>query len=196
MRSKPLTAFALVLVIAVAITVILLSAAETPGLYGWARGAALVGYLFAVLSIISSAYVRPLVRRYRQPFVRLHHWVSLSALLLLTLHPVLLVIVMGSPQVLTAAYTSGEFFRNGGSPALVAFMLAAAAALARARWNKTWRYIHWLNYLALVLGTIHAILAGTSAAVLPGMTWVFALAGVAGVIVYPVRRLRERVSRG
>lgn len=191
LRKSPLAAYLVVLAVAVLIAAVPLTLAGTPGLYGVARGAALVGYQFVVLSVVSSAFVRPLVRAYRKPFIKLHHWVSVTGLALLVLHPILLVIVTRSLSVLTAAYTSGEFLRNAGSPALTALVIGAVAALLKSRIVRVWRYVHWLNYVALILGTIHAILIGTSVAMLPWLTWVFVLLAAAGVAVY-IKRLAKR----
>ncbi|MHB1318242.1 MAG: ferric reductase-like transmembrane domain-containing protein [Anaerolineae bacterium] len=189
-RKSPLVAYVVLLALAAIIAAILLTVAGTPGWYGVARGAALVGYQFVVLSVVSSAFVRPLVRAYRKPFVKLHHWVSITGLALLVLHPILLVIVTRTPSLLTAAYTSGEFFRNAGSPALAALVIGAVAAILKSRIVRVWRYVHWLNYIALILGTIHAILIGTSVAMLPALRWGFVLLAGVGVAVY-IKRLTK-----
>lgn len=194
LKRSPLAAYLVILAATVIITAIVLSLARTPGLYGVARGAALVGYQFVFLAVLSSAFTRPLVRAYRKPFIRLHHWVSITGLALLVLHPILLVIVLKSTAVLTAAYTSGEFFRYAGSPALIAFFLAAIAAVLRTRMNTVWRYIHWLNYVALLLGTAHAVLLGTSVALLPWLRWVLVLLAACGVAVYISRRVKTRAA--
>lgn len=194
LKRSPLAAYLAILAATVIITAIVLSLARTPGLYGVARGAALVGYQFVFLAVLSSAFTRPLVRAYRKPFIRLHHWVSITGLALLVLHPILLVIVLKSTAVLTAAYTSGEFFRYAGSPALIAFFLAAIAAVLRTRMNTVWRYIHWLNYVALLLGTAHAVLLGTSVALLPWLRWVLVLLAACGVAVYISRRVNTRAA--
>lgn len=194
LKRSPLAAYLAILAATVIITAIVLSLARTPGLYGVARGTALVGYQFVFLAVLSSAFTRPLVRAYRKPFIRLHHWVSITGLALLVLHPILLVIVLKSTAVLTAAYTSGEFFRYAGSPALIAFFLAAIAAVLRTRMNTVWRYIHWLNYVALLLGTAHAVLLGTSVALLPWLRWVLVLLAACGVAVYISRRVNTRAA--
>ncbi len=194
LKRSPLVAYLVILACTVIIAAIVLTLASTPGLYAAARGAALVGYQFVFLAVISSAFVKPLVRTYRKPFIRLHHWVSITGLALLVLHPILLVIVLKSTAVLTAAYTSGEFLRYAGSPALTAFILASLAAVLRTRLNTVWRYVHWLNYVALLLGTAHAVLLGTSVALLPWLRWVLVLVAACGVAVYVSRRMQTRAT--
>ncbi len=194
LKKSPLAAYLVILACTVIIAAIVLTLASTPGLYAVARGAALVGYQFVFLAVLSSAFVKPLVRTYRKPFIRLHHWVSITGLALLVLHPILLVIVLRSAAILTAAYTSGEFLRYAGSPALTAFLLAAIAAVLRARINTIWRYVHWLNYVALLLGTAHAVLSGTSVALLPWLRWILVLLAAGGVAVYVNRRMQTRAA--
>lgn len=194
LKRSPLAAYLVILTCTVINAAIVLALASTPGLYAAARGTALVGYQFVFLAVISSASVRPLVRTYRKPFIRLHHWVSITGLALLVLHPLLLVIVLRSTAILTAAYTSGEFLRNAGSPALTALVLASLAAALRTRINTVWRYVHWLNYVALLLGTAHAVLLGTSVALLPWLRWVLVLVAACGVAVYVSRRMQTRAT--
>jgi predicted ferric reductase len=193
LKRSPLAAYLVLLALAVGIAAILLSLARTPGLYGFARGAALVGYQFVLLAVVSSAFVRPLVRTYRKPFVRLHHWVSVSGLALLMVHPILLVIATGKPALLIAAYTT-DFFRYAGSPALTLLLIASATAVLRTRITRVWRYVHWLTYVALILGAVHAILGGSSAAMLPWVRWSLVLFAAAGIAVYTYRRLGKAPS--
>ena len=80
LKKSPLAAYLVILACTVIIAAIVLTLASTPGLYAVARGAALVGYQFVFLAVLSSAFVKPLVRTYRKPFIRLHHWVSITGL--------------------------------------------------------------------------------------------------------------------
>jgi len=92
---------------------------ETP--LNWLiRGAALMGYLAIFLSVLSSAYMRQIYRIFGRPFVKVHHVLSVTGLVLVTLHAVL-----------------------------------------RKTIGRTWRTIHFLNYLAFLLVTVHAIMIGT-----------------------------------
>lgn len=51
------------------------------------RGAAALGYLAIFLAIISSNYMRQLVRFFGRPFVQIHHILSVTGLVMVTLHP-------------------------------------------------------------------------------------------------------------
>jgi predicted ferric reductase len=184
-----LRAYLPVLAGAIVLAAIPLALARTPALYSLARGAALVGYLFVALAVISSAYIRPLVKRYRKPFVSLHHWVSITGLVLLVIHPLLLVIVNGSIDVLLMAYRSWDnLLTYGGSTALLMLLIAALMATKGGRQNRFWRYVHWLTYLVLILGTVHAVRLGTSVATLPALRIVLILIAIAGAVVFVVKR--------
>jgi len=77
------------------------------------------------------------------------------------------------------------FFSQGGRPALWLILIAAAVALLRKKIGTQWKMIHRLNYLAFLLGTIHAQMLGrnfqhlavriVSAAMAAGVVAVFVL---------------------
>jgi membrane protein implicated in regulation of membrane protease activity len=52
------------------------------------------------------------------------------------------------------------FLRLGGRPAFWLIIIASLAALFRTSLGKKWQLIHWLNYLAFLLGTVHAQMIG------------------------------------
>ena len=47
------------------------------------RGAALMGYLAVFLSVLSSAYMRQLIRLFGRPFIKVHHILSVTGLVAL-----------------------------------------------------------------------------------------------------------------
>ena len=126
------------------------------------RGAALVGYAAAFLAILSSAYMRELYRALGRPFLWGHHVLSVSSLVLLALHPTALAIETANAAVFVPRFDSWSiFFQLAGRPALYLMWVAALGALLRRSWRKSWRTIHMLNYVAFLLGTVHAVLIGT-----------------------------------
>jgi DMSO/TMAO reductase YedYZ heme-binding membrane subunit len=84
-----------------------------------------------------------------------------------------------------------SFLQFGGAPALWLISVASLAALFRATLRKQWRQIHWLNYLAFLLGTIHAQLLGTNFQHLIVRIVSIAMAG-ALIGVFVVKRVRKR----
>jgi methionine sulfoxide reductase heme-binding subunit len=127
------------------------------------RVAALMAYWIVFLSIISSHYMRELVRYFGQSFVKIHHMGTITALILMTVHPVGVAIRAASLSVFVPVLASWyEFLYFGGRQALYLFLLAALVAWLRGVWKKTWRPLHWLAYLAFWFATAHGILIGAN----------------------------------
>jgi DMSO/TMAO reductase YedYZ heme-binding membrane subunit len=155
----------LVLGWAIALVVIGSTVALQPNvtpLYWAIRTCALLGYLGVFLAAVSSAYMRRLVRYFGHPFVQTHHALSVTSLVLITLHPLAVALSFRSLSVFVPLFDSWiVFLRWGGRVAWYLLGLAALAALLRARFRQQWRAVHMLNYLAFFLATAHAILLGT-----------------------------------
>jgi sulfoxide reductase heme-binding subunit YedZ len=126
------------------------------------RGTALMGYLAIFLSIVSSAYVRQVYRVFGRPFIKVHHILSVTGLTLVTLHPLGAAINAASPSVFLPRFDSWTVFLElGGRPAWYLIAAASLAAVLRRAIGRNWRAIHFLNYAAFLLGTVHAIMIGT-----------------------------------
>jgi sulfoxide reductase heme-binding subunit YedZ len=126
------------------------------------RGVALLGYLSIFLAIISSVYMRQLVRFFGRPFVQVHHILSVTGLILVTLHPLGVAWSSASVRVFVPRVDSWlAFLQWGGPPAWYLFNAAALTAVMRTTIGPNWRGVHFLNYLAFLLGSAHAILIGT-----------------------------------
>jgi len=69
--------------------------------------------------------------------------------------------------------------------------VASLTALFRSALRKQWKTIHWLNYLAFILGTIHAWLIGTSFQY-PAIKVIAVLMTVALVAVFVKKRWAQR----
>ncbi len=157
------------------------------------RGTAVLGYGAVFLSILSSAYMRALVRFFGQSFIKIHHIFSLTGLALVTLHPLGVAINAASVSVFWPKFDSlTVFLELGGRPAWYLIVVASVAAALRRTVGKRWRTIHWLNYVAFWLGTAHAVMIGTDfqAAVARIVALVMALVVVA-VLVQKRRGLRR-----
>jgi DMSO/TMAO reductase YedYZ heme-binding membrane subunit len=156
------------------------------------RAAALLGYLAIFLAVVSSAYMRELFRLLGRPFIKVHHILSLSGLALVTLHP--LGVALRSSQLavfLPDVSSLRGFLELGGRPAWYLIAAAALAAALRTRIKRSWRTVHYLNYLAFFLATVHAVLIGTDF-IQSLVTRVFAV-GLA--LVVEVIFLRKRIQR-
>lgn len=125
-------------------------------IHGFIRAAALTGYLCVFLAVVSSNFMRELTQYFGRPFVSVHHVASLTALAALCLHAVMIAWTWRMPAV---------FIPSLSFPQAFAFWLLAVAALAavfRKAIGKKWKYVHWINYLVFLLGTIHAQILGTN----------------------------------
>lgn len=127
------------------------------------RIGALLGYLGVFLAALSSNYMRELTRYFGRSFITVHHIVSVTALVALSVHAVSVAWRSGSASAFLPSFASWEaFFRLGGRPAFWLLAITSLTALFRTAIGKNWKIIHWLNYVVFALGTIHAQMIGTS----------------------------------
>ena len=125
------------------------------------RGAAMMGYLATFLAIVSSAYMRQMARVFGRPFIRVHHILSVTGLVLLTLHPLGVALDSATLRVFLPRFDSlPVFLQLGGRPAWY-FIVAASLAAVLRKTFKNWRVVHFLNYVAFLLATVHANMLGT-----------------------------------
>jgi DMSO/TMAO reductase YedYZ heme-binding membrane subunit len=179
-------------VVSLVVVGILIALQPIGGPLDWAiRAAALLGYLAIFLAVISSAYMRELFKLLGRPFIRVHHIVSVTGLILVTLHPLGTALRSSSLTVFLPDVSSlNAFLALGGRPAWYLIGIAALAARWRTRVKRSWRTIHYLNYIAFLLATVHAVMIGTDfiSPVMKAVVIAMALA-VVGVFV------RKRVRR-
>jgi len=167
-------------------------------LYWLIRGAALLGYLTLFLSILSSAYMVPLVRFFGRPFVKVHHVASITGLVAMMVHPLTLAWNSRTLSVFVPNFSSIRVFLTlAGRVVWPLAGIAALAAWLRKPIGKNWRVIHYLNYLAFWLVTAHAILIGTNfqPLVMRVIAVVLALATVAVLVkkrMPPQRRAKTK----
>jgi sulfoxide reductase heme-binding subunit YedZ len=127
------------------------------------RSAALMGYFCVFDAIVTSAYLRQMVRWFGRPFLKVHHTLSIAGLVLVTIHPLAVAWQALSLRVFIPAVNSWyAFFALGGRPAWYLLGVGALVAVLRGKIGKNWRLLHYLNYLAFWLATVHGILIGTT----------------------------------
>lgn len=157
---------------------------------GVIRGAALLGYLAVFLAALSSVLMREMVRFFGYPFVKIHHVFSVTALILISLHPLAFVVKIDNPAALLPRFDSLQVFLElGGRPAWYLIAAASLAAVVRRSLRQSWRSIHFLNYLGFLLATPHAILIGTDFQPL-FMKVLAAGMGIAVVVIFILKRRR------
>ncbi len=192
-KSKNTWVLILCGVVALLLTVgiVALDRLYTP-LDGVIRVGALLGYLGVFLAALSSNYMRELTRYFGRSFITVHHIVSVTALVALTVHAVSVAWQMRSASAFLPRFDSLRlFFALGGRPAFWLLAITSLTALFRTAIGKNWKVIHWLNYVAFALGTIHAQMIGSSFVHLSIriVAWVM-LAALLGVFVW--KRTRKQ----
>jgi hypothetical protein len=182
------------LVLALAAAIIALRPPPAP--IDWLiRGAALVGYMTIFTSILSSAYLVPLVRFFGRPFIKVHHVASITGLVAMLVHPIALAFKSGSLSVFVPRFDSLRIFLTlAGRVVWPLVAIAALAAWLRKPLGKNWRLVHYLNYLAFWLVTAHAILIGTNFQtwVMRGLAIVLALITVTVLVQKRIPKRRTK----
>ena len=100
-------------------------------LSGVLRATATMGYLCVLASIISTAYLRPLVRFFGRSFIKVHHTAAIAALVLVTLHPIAAIFVYGPGVLLPVVDSFPNFMRWAGPIVWVLLAIAVVAALLK-----------------------------------------------------------------
>jgi len=156
------------------------------------RATALLGYLAIFVAVVSSAYMRELFQLLGRPFIRVHHILSVTGLILVTLHPLAVALRSSRLSVFIPDVSSWDaFLRLGGRPAWYLLGIAVLAAVLRTRFKQSWRTVHYMNYVAFLLATVHAILIGTDF-ISPVMKVLAAAMALFAVGVFVRKRLRRR----
>jgi len=126
------------------------------------RIAALIGISSLFIAILLSLLVRQSRKIFGVGYLKIHHFFSISGLVLITLHPVIMAIDFGTTSIFIPKFNSwNSFLVNAGRPALYLIYIATIAAILRKNIAKYWRTIHGLLYPAFIFGAIHGILSGS-----------------------------------
>lgn len=196
-RTRGIWLLLLVGIIAVILTAGLMSLQPYGTPLGWlVRGTALLGYEAILLAIVSSAYMKQMSRIFGRPFIKVHHVLSVAGLILITLHPIGVAIDAASVRVFLPRFDSlATFFQLGGRLAWYLLGAASLAAALRRGIGQTWRAIHFLNYVAFFLGTIHAVMIGTD--LQSALAKAISIVLILVVVAVPVQKqLAKRRRRG
>lgn len=125
------------------------------------RAAGTLGYLFIFLAIVSSEYMARTKKILGAGFIQAHHSLARLGVLLIIIHPLAFAFEEQSIQVfLPVFYPLNDFLKLAGRPALYLFLLAAGVAVYRKKY-RSWRKFHYLNYLAFLMVSVHAVMIGT-----------------------------------
>ena len=138
------------------------------------RGSAWLGYLTVFYAIVSSAYMRQMSSFFGRSFIRVHHIVSITGLIMITLHPLIVALRRGTLAVFIPVTTSWQgFLAEGGRAAWYLFVIASLVALFRRPLGRGWRAVHLLTYPAFGLASTHIVLRSEGVHAL--VAWALAL---------------------
>ncbi len=127
----------------------------------FSRFLALFGLLSLFVSSIMAAFTREIFQVLGKPFKKVHHIIALTALGLITFHPIFVVIFSSDVSLFLPNFGSLSLFMTyAGAPSLYLILLATLAGYFQRKIPKFWRYIHGLSYVALIFGVIHGIKIG------------------------------------
>ena len=185
--------YAFLVAVLVQVVLVLMALLQTPAppIYLIVRAAALLGYIVLFWLIISSVYVREMLKLFGRPFLKAHHGLAVVSWVLIVAHPLAFALFSADWRVLLPVFSPlRRFLQLAGRPALYLIALASVAAIVRKSAKKNWRYVHRLNLLAFELVFVHAWLIGTDLASTP----IRILWGVMAVIVVVVG-LRKAVRQ-
>ena len=126
------------------------------------RISGLAGIASLFIAILLSLLVRQSKQIFGVTYLKVHHFFSITGLIFISLHPIIMAIDFGTSRIFIPNFSSwNAFLVNAGRPALYLIYIATIAAIMRRNIGKYWRYIHWLLYIAFILGAIHGILSGS-----------------------------------
>jgi len=153
--------FALIAAFALAVSIYAYSLGSSDSLVLALRLLALNGYIALAVAAIITAFLKEITLFLRKSFIKIHHYLAIAGLTLVTAHAILTVIQSQAPSLLLPNTQSLLlFFYFGGSPALILIYVAVVVAFLRQRIVTYWRYFHALLYVALFFGVVHANLLG------------------------------------
>jgi DMSO/TMAO reductase YedYZ heme-binding membrane subunit len=169
-RTKQIIVISSVFSLYLAVFLVFILGPKTVVLYDFTRIFALFGLLTLFVSSIMAAFTKEVYQIFGKPYKKIHHIFAITGLALIIMHPVFLAIVAGSADVFVPRFDDWRtFWFLAGRPALYLILVAFIAGILQPVIKKWWRYVHGLNYIALLFGVVHGMLIGTDLAPnLPG----------------------------
>jgi methionine sulfoxide reductase heme-binding subunit len=186
--KQELAFFALILLAAVGISLFAYCTFYNSPLELFVRLLALNGFIAVAIAAIMTPFLKEITLFFKKPFTKVHHYFAATGLMLLTLHPIFVVILTMNPAIVLPNLSSPYFFfLYGGVVALISIYIALGAVLLRRKMVKYWRYFHMLMYLALFFGVVHGTLIGPDFQSIPFIVIYVALFGAA-VFAFALKR--------
>ena len=159
--KRTLAFFAVIIVFALAVSIVAFSTYYIGPFDLAIRLFALNGFIALSVAAILTPFIKEVTLFFKKSFIKVHHYFAFSGLILITLHPIGVVLQALNPALFLPNVGSFYLFLfYGGSIALISIYIAFGAVLLRRKVVAYWRPFHALMYLALFFAVIHANLAG------------------------------------
>ncbi|HEY0087552.1 MAG TPA: hypothetical protein VGB37_01845 [Candidatus Lokiarchaeia archaeon] len=122
----------------------------------------LFGFLSISITIIVVPFAAKLYKIFGKSFIIIHHTFASLGLILITLHPIALLLLVLDPAIFIPVFSDWlTFWRLAGRPALILIYVGVLSAVLRKKISKYWKQIHMILYIAFIFGFVHGILIGT-----------------------------------
>lgn len=153
---------------------------------------ALFGLLNLAISSIMAAFTREIYKIFGKPFIKIHHIVALTGLGFVILHPILFAIYSESAAVFVPKFDSWIiFWVFAGRVAIYFIIVAVIAGFLQKQIPKFWRYLHGLNYFALVFGFVHGIYSGVTLGNSIALQVIFSIIIALAILAFVFKRYRN-----
>jgi DMSO/TMAO reductase YedYZ heme-binding membrane subunit len=151
--------YGIIVVLIVVITLIILQNPEDP-IVMVRRFAGTFAYLTIFLAIVSSEYIVKMRKISGLSFLNAHHNLARIGILLMLIHPITFILQGRGINIFSpVSFPVNPYIGYAGRPAFYLFLLAVGIALYRKKY-RGWLKVHYLNYLAFLLITVHALMLG------------------------------------
>jgi hypothetical protein len=125
------------------------------------RVTALIGFASLFFSVIFSGFFEEIDKDGKKKLLY-HHIFAVIGIVLITLHPFLLAISKADFGVFLPRFDSWiVFWELAGRPSLVLLYIGFLSGILIRLYNRSYKILHLIVYIALILGFIHAYLIGT-----------------------------------
>jgi DMSO/TMAO reductase YedYZ heme-binding membrane subunit len=122
----------------------------------------LFGFLSISITIIVVPFAAKLYKMFGKSFIKIHHSFALIGIVLITIHPIALLLFVLDPTIFLPNFSDWlTFWRLAGRPSLILIYIGVLSAVLRKKIPKYWKQFHMILYIAFIFGFVHGILIGT-----------------------------------
>lgn len=170
------------------------------------RLAGLTAFTLLGFQVLTGPTMKLWERLYGPNFYRFHAYQGLFTLLFALLHPTLLLIYLWLDKIGYFTFAGSYPYQYYFGPLALFLMLVTVGTAAwtilfnKPRFQKSWHWIHLLNYLVFVLVFFHSLTIGTDVASptsqLRPLWWFFAIGWLLGLLYRRIFRVVKERTHG